>query len=93
MGKHWKISSSTEWRLEENFVLRPMECLALTVKFDIFITISHLFVCRPILELSTTDVFNKANALSLGTNSCKKSNVTTLNSAHQAKKQCNMGIS
>ena len=30
-----------------------------------------------------------ANALSLGTNSCKKKNVATLNSTHQAKKQCN----
>ena len=50
MGKHSKFSSSTEWKLGENVVLRPMECLPPTVKFDIFITISHLFVCRTTLE-------------------------------------------
>ena len=47
MGKNSKVSSSAEWRLGENVVLRPMECLTLTVKFAIFITISHLFVSRP----------------------------------------------
>ena len=31
-----------------------------------------------------------ANALSLWTNSCKKGNIATLNSAHQAKKQYNV---
>ena len=31
-----------------------------------------------------------ANALSLGTNSCKKGNVVTLNSAQQAKKHCTL---
>ena len=45
MSKHSKASSSTEWRLGENFALRPMECSTPTVKFDIFITNSHLFVC------------------------------------------------
>ena len=53
MGQHFKVSSSNEWRLGENVVLRPMECLAPTVKFDIFITISHLFVYKPTLELTT----------------------------------------
>ena len=47
MGKHSKVSSSTEWRLGENVVLRLMESLTLTVSFDIFITLSHLFVCLP----------------------------------------------
>ena len=32
MGKHTKFSFSTEWRLGENFVVRPMECLTPTVK-------------------------------------------------------------
>ena len=30
-----------------------MECLSPTVKFDIFITISHLFVSRPTLDFTT----------------------------------------
>ena len=51
MGKHSEVSSSTEWRLRENIVLcPPMECLTPTVKVDIFITISHLFVSRPTLS-------------------------------------------
>ena len=52
MGKLSKVSSSTEWRLGEIVVLRAMECLTPTVKLDIFITISHLFVCRPTLEFT-----------------------------------------
>ena len=46
-------TSSTEWRLGENIVLWSMECLSPTVKFDIFITVSHLFVSRPTLEFTT----------------------------------------
>ena len=48
MDKYSKFSSSTEWRLGENVVLRLMECLTPTVKFDACIIISHLFVCQPI---------------------------------------------
>ena len=55
-----------------------------TVKFDIFITISHLGVHK----IRTTGVLNNANALPLGTVS-KKWNMATLDSAHQVKKQCN----
>ena len=36
MGKHFKVSSSTEWKLGESVDLRPMECLTPTVNFDIF---------------------------------------------------------
>ena len=53
MGKYSKVSSSNERRLRENVVLRPMECLTLTVKVDIFITIPHVFVSRPTLEFAT----------------------------------------
>ena len=53
MVKHAKVSSSTEWRLGENLVLRTVECLTPTFNVDIFITISHLFVCRPTVELTT----------------------------------------
>ena len=52
MGKHSKVSSTTELRLGENVVLWSMECLTPTAKFDIFITISHQFVCRATLELA-----------------------------------------
>ena len=60
----------------------------------LWITISHLFVCFPTLKLSTLEQqvcstkIGYANAL--GTNSCKKRNAATLNSAHQAKKRCNI---
>ena len=53
MSKLSKVSFSTEWRLGESVVLRTMECLTPTVKFDIFITISHLFVCRSTLGFTT----------------------------------------
>ena len=53
MGKHSKVSSSIGWRLGENVVLRLMECLTPMIKFDILITISHLFVSRPTLETTT----------------------------------------
>ena len=61
----------------------------------LWITISHFFACSPTLELITFEQhvcsakIGYANALSLGTNSCKKRNSATLNSAHLAKKQCN----
>ena len=44
MTKHFKVSSTTEWKLGENIFPKPMEYLAPTVKFDIFINISQLFV-------------------------------------------------
>ena len=50
---NFKVLCSTKWRLGENVILRLMECFAPTVKFDIFITISHLFVSRPTLEFRT----------------------------------------
>ena len=53
MSKLSKVSSSTDGRLGESVLLPPMESLITTVKFDIFITISHLFVRRPTLEFTT----------------------------------------
>ena len=57
---------------------------------------SQFFVCLPTFELTTFEQHlwsiktGYANALLLETNSYKKTrNVATLNSAHQAKKQCN----
>ena len=72
MGKHSKVSSSTELRLGENVV-----------------TSARLQTHFGVHNIRATGVLNNANALSLGTNSCKKWNMATLNSAHQAKKQCN----
>ena len=85
MGKHSKVFSSNEWRLGENVVLKPIECLTLTVKFDIFITVSHLFVCRPTLELtkfeqqmySTTQMYYHWEPAA-----AEKRNVATFSRAH-----------
>ena len=92
MDKHSKVSSSTKWRLGESVVLRPMQFLTPTVKFDIFITASHLLVSRPTFEFTnfkqevctTTQMHYHWEQLA-----AKKWNVAALNSAHQAKKQCN----
>ena len=82
--------------LGENGALQLIECLTWSVSFDIFMdNISHLFICLSTLKLTTLEQHLRstkicyANALSLGTNGCKKRNVATLNSANQAKKQCN----
>ena len=79
MGQRSKVSSSTKWRLGENVVLRLMKWLTPSVSFDILlISISHLLVCLPTLELTTFEQHvcstkkGYANALSLRTNSCKK---------------------
>ena len=62
-------------------------------------TISHIFVCLPVLELTTFEQtvcptkVGYTNALSLGTNICKKKrNVATLNSTHQAKKSVTLVV-
>ena len=69
--------------------------LTLPVNFDIFMG-NYFTNFRLLTTLELTAIeqhkcstnIGYANALSLATNSCK-SNVATLNSAHQAKKQCN----
>ena len=76
-----------------------MECLTPTVSFDLFVdnyfTCFRLFVCLPILELTTfkqevcSTRISYTNTLSSGTNSFKKRNVATLNSAvHFKQKHC-----
>ena len=91
MVKHAKVSSSTEWRLGENLVLRTVECLTPTFNVDIFITISHLFVCRPTVELTTFEqqVCSTTRLHCHWIHTAAKKG--TLNNAHQAKKQCNFG--
>ena len=60
---------------------------------DNYFTYFRLFVCLPTLELTKfkqevcSTKIGYANTLSLGTNSCKKRNVTTLNSAAQVKQK------
>ena len=75
-----------------------MECLTPAVSFDLcmdnYFTSFRLFVCLPTLLLTTFEQevcstkIGYANTLSSGTNSCKKRNVTTLNSAAHIKQKC-----
>ena len=97
-----QVTSSTKCGLGDNIVLWLMECLALTVSFDLFMdnycTSFRLFDCLPILELTTCEQvvcstkIGFTNTLSSGSNSCKKRNVTTLNSAAHIKQKnlCNL---
>ena len=99
VNKEKQFASSTKWKLGENAVLWQMECyLQLLFIIYLWITIPHLFVCFPALELATfqQQVFptkkDYANALSLGTRSCKKRNVATLTSTHQAKHSATLTV-
>ena len=75
-----------------------MECLTPTVSFNLsmdnYFTSFRLFVCLPTLELTTfkqevcSTKIGYANTLSSGTNSCKKRNVTALNSTAHIKQKC-----
>ena len=75
-----------------------MECSTPIVSFDLSIdnccTSFPLFVCLPTLKLTTFEQqvcsikIGYANTLSLGTNSCKIRNVTTLNSVMHIKQKC-----
>ena len=63
-----------------------------------WITVLHLFVCFPTLELTTFEQqvcstkIGYANAVAFGTNSCKKKECDHIEqrSAHLAKMQCNL---
>ena len=85
MDKDSKVSSSTKWRLRENVVLRPMEYLTPTVKVDIFISISNLFISRPTLEFTTFEQ-QVCSATQMHYHwektAAKKWNMATLNYAH-----------
>ena len=75
-----------------------MECLTTALSFDLsmdnYFTSFCLFVCLHTFELRTFEQevcstkIRYANTLSSGTNSCKKRNVTTLNSAAHIKQKC-----
>ena len=49
MGKHFKVSSSTKWKLGENVALRLMKFLTLNVSFDIFM--DNYFISFRLLTL------------------------------------------
>ena len=93
--KEKPATSSTKWGLRKNFVMQLMECLTPAFNFDIlWIIISHIFVCLPpTLELTIVEQqvcsakIGYVIALSLETNSRKKSTLTTLNTAYQVKEQ------
>ena len=76
------MASYIKCGLGENVVLRLMECL--TRLICLWITVSHLFVSLPILELATSEQqvcstkIGYANVLVLGTNSYKIRNVANL---------------
>ena len=88
MGKHSKVSCSTQCRVGENFFLRPMECLNPSVKFDIF------YNCFTFVRMSTTldlTTFYQQTFSEMQLHydwAAKKGNMTTLNSVHQPKIQC-----
>ena len=94
-----QVPSSAKWELGANVVLRLMKFLTPTVSFDIFVdnyfTSFRLFACFPTLELTTfeqevcsTTKIGYTNTLSSVTNSYKKRNVATLNSAAHIKQKC-----
>ena len=89
-----QVFSSTKWRLGENVVFRLIEFLTSTVSFDTsmdndstsFPLLTHLGLELTTLEqLVCSAEIGYTNALSLRTNSCKKSNVAALNIPAQIK--------
>ena len=96
MGKHPKISSSTYW-----IEIRRKHCSEADGILNSNCQIWHIynyftFVRLPIHlgvnNIPAKVVLSNSNTLSLGTNSCKKRNVTTLNNAHQAKNSVTLTV-
>ena len=91
MGTRRKPCSEVDGKL--NMIESLTWKLQLLVFIYLRITVSHLFVCLSILELTTFEqqVYSTkigyVNALSLGKNSCKERNVATLNSAAHIKQK------
>ena len=90
-----RVAYSTKKILGENVVLRLMEHLFPTLSFDIFmdnyLTSIHLLTHLGVNNIRAEGVPNKnrlRKCTIIGTNSCQKRNVATLNTAHQAKKLC-----
>ena len=79
--------SCTKWEIWKNVGLWLMECLTSTYNFDIFMD-NYFTYFRLLTHLEATEMYY-ANSLLLEETAAKKRNVTTMNSAHQAKQQCN----
>ena len=82
-----QVASCTKQGLGENVALRLMECLTPTVSFDMILI--YLLMSISFVQQVCSTKIGYANAQSQGTNNCKKRNSATLNSVHQAEKQCN----
>ena len=90
-----QVTSSTKWWLGENIVLRLMECLSPVFSFDIFMdyyfTSFRLLIHLGVKKILATGVLNK-NRLHKCTiirnKQLQKRKISTLSSAHQARKQC-----
>ena len=95
MGKKYKASSSTKWRLGQNIDLRLIECLTPSFSFDIFMdnyfTSLRLLTHLGVNNSRATCVLNK-NSLRKFTIIGDKRGVATWNREHQAKKQCNFTV-
>ena len=91
--KEKHVASTAYWRLGENVVSRRIACLSPTLNHHLFMD-NYFTSFRQMTHLGVniiraTGVLNNnrlRECLSLGTSSCKKTNLTTLNSAHQAQK-------
>ena len=96
MDKHSKVSCFTKCRLGENVVLRLIECLTSSVSSEIFMdsyfTTFRLLTHLGVNNIQATRVLDKNRLCKetiLGDKQPQR-NVAILNSAHQAKKQCNL---
>ena len=63
-----------------------------TIFINFWITISHLFICLPTLEVTTFEQQVYTNVLSKETNSCQKKECSHFEQrrAHQAERECNL---
>ena len=94
MGKYSNDSSSTRWRLGENVVLWPVECLTPSFSFDIFMADNYFtFFCLlthlGVNNIRATRVFNKnqlRKCAIIGDKQLQKRNVVTLKSARIKQK-------
>ena len=95
-----QVASSTKWGLRENVLLQLMECLTPTVSFDIFMNNYLTFFRLPthlgVSNIQATGVLNKNSLLKCTAIRDKQLQTKERGhfeqrSAHQAKKQCNLG--
>ena len=95
-NKGKQVASSIRWGLGDNVALRFMECLTLTVGFNLitdnYFKSSRLFASLPTLELTTfkqevcSTKLGYENTLLWGTNSCKKGTWPLWTAPHTSSK-------